>query len=127
MKKLTPTVEEMEALRATMPPGPVVVVNLLKFKADGGREAYSRYWQALPAFPPGTRILYSGEAGPDLAAGEDWDFVLLVEYSDFDALAGAATRPEYQSGAASLRPDALEKTLAMISYPAAVSEIFNQL
>ena len=74
MNKLSPTVEEIEALRKSAPPGPVVMVNLLKFKPDGGREAYFKYIQAAtPAAPKGMRIVYSGKAGADVlkSAPED--------------------------------------------------------
>ena len=126
MKKLSPTVEEIEALRKTMPPGPVVMVNLLKFKPDGGREAYFKYIQAAtPAATEGMRVVYSGKAGVDIADGEDWDFVILVEYPSFDAFADMATGPIYQNQAIPFRPAALKKTLFMVSQSADVSELFN--
>jgi uncharacterized protein (DUF1330 family) len=126
MRKLSPTVEEIEALRRTVPPGPVVMVNLLKFKPDGGREAYAKYLQATtPVVPPGMRILYSGKAGADVADGEDWDFVGIAEYPSFKAFADMVVSPTYQIQAIPIRPAALEKTLLMISQPADVSELFS--
>ena len=72
MVKLTPTVEEIEALRKTIPPGPVVIVNLLKFKPQGGREAYVRYLkEAGRASYPGVEIVYAGTAVRDVGGGED--------------------------------------------------------
>jgi uncharacterized protein (DUF1330 family) len=127
MKKLSPTIEEIEVLRKTMPPGPVVMVNLLKFKPDGGREAYARYLQAATsAMPADYRVLYCGKAGADVADGEDWDFVILVEYPSFDAFADMAVSQIYQTQAIPFRPAALEKALFMVSHSADVSEIFNQ-
>jgi hypothetical protein len=111
MRKLSPTIEEIEALRKTMPPGPVVMVNLLKFKPDGGRDAYAKYMQAAtPAAPAGMRVVYSGKAGTDMAAGEDWDFVILAEYASFDSFANFITGRIYQEQAIPRRPEALEKT-----------------
>ena len=126
MTKLTPTIEEMEALRASVPSGPIVVLNLLKFKPDGGREAYARYVQeTFHTLPAGTRIVYSGKAGPLLADGEDWDVMFLLEWPSFDMLAGSLANPEYQSGAANLRHLALERTQLMVTYPAEMAELFN--
>ncbi len=126
MKKLSPTVEELEALRKAAPPGPVVMVNLLKFKPDGGRGAYAKYAQAASQDgPQGMRVIYSGSAGVDMAGGEDWDFVAIVEYASFDSFADFIGGQIYQEQAIPLRPVALEKTLWMISHPVDVAEIYE--
>ena len=49
MVKLTPTLDEIEALRRTAPAGPIVITNLLRFKPNGGRAAYAAYLQAAHA------------------------------------------------------------------------------
>ena len=71
LDRLTPTAEDLERLRASVGPGPVVLVNLLKFKADGGREACQRYAAiAGPLFRRArAEILYAGTAGPLVAEG----------------------------------------------------------
>lgn len=126
MNKLTPTIEEIEALRRTVPPGPVVIVNLLKFKPGGGRAAYARYMEAARAAAfPGVEILHAGVAVGDVAAGEDWDYVILARYPDFDAFAGAVTHPAYQIDAAAHRPDALEKTLMLVTRPESLEAFFR--
>jgi hypothetical protein len=124
MTKLTPTLEELHALRKTMPPGPVVMVNLLKFKPDGGREAYAKYARAAAgAAPEGMRIVYAGTAGPDIAGGESWDFVILAEFPSFDVFAEFIGGQKYQEQALPHRPAALERTLWMVSQPAELSAI----
>ena len=72
LDRLTPTPADLERLRVSVEPGPVVMVNLLKFKADGGREAYQRYTAiAGPLFlRAGAEIVYAGTAGPLVAAGQ---------------------------------------------------------
>lgn len=69
--RLTPTPEDLERLRVSVEPGPVVMVNLLKFRTDGGREAYQRYAAiAGPLFErAGAEIIYAGNAGPLVAEG----------------------------------------------------------
>jgi uncharacterized protein (DUF1330 family) len=87
-----PTTEQVEELAASTDPGPVVMLNLLRFKprADGvdrgvtGAEAYARYGAAAEPFlsAVGGRLLMAvrpeqSVIGP---AGGEWDLVLLVEY-----------------------------------------------
>lgn len=126
MAKLTPTVEEIEALRKTIPPGPVVIVNLLKFKPEGGREAYVRYLQeASRASYPGVEIVYAGNAVRDVGGGEDWDYVIIARYPDFDKFAAAVTAKEYQVDADAHRPAALEKTIMMVTQPNSIQDYFR--
>ena len=66
------------------PGGPVVMLNLLRY-AEGGRESYFRYAEALrTTFLPryGAEVLYAGDGSTTLVAeaGQDWDAVLLVRY-----------------------------------------------
>jgi uncharacterized protein (DUF1330 family) len=82
------------------PGGPVVMLNLLRF-AEGGRESYARYAQALrETFLPryGGEVLYAGEGGTPLVAeqGQDWDAVLLVRYPSREAFSRMVADQEYQ-------------------------------
>lgn len=127
MRKLTPTSEEIEELRQTAPAGPLVAVNLLKFNlTDGGRAAYAKYMSAASdAMPEGVKILYTGTAGPDFGGGEDWDCVGIVEYPSADVFADFIMSQEYQSKAAPIRPQALERTLWLISFPKPMEEMLT--
>jgi uncharacterized protein (DUF1330 family) len=118
MSKLTPSEQEVLALREQVGPGPVVMVNLLKFKQPGGREAFARYGALSGPLiaRQGAELLYMGEAGPSLA-GEDWDSVVLVRFPDIEAFIGLAADPVYQQKAPALREQALERTLWMVSQP----------
>jgi uncharacterized protein (DUF1330 family) len=82
------------------PGGPVVMLNLLRF-AEGGRESYARYAEALrETFLPryGGEVLYAGEGGTPLVAepGQDWDAVLLVRYPSREAFSRMVADQEYQ-------------------------------
>ncbi|MGY1728104.1 DUF1330 domain-containing protein [Geodermatophilus sp. SYSU D01062] len=82
------------------PGGPVVMLNLLRF-AEGGREFYDRYAQALSeTFLPryGGEVLYAGDGDTPLVAeqGQDWDAVLLVRYPSREAFSRMVADPEYQ-------------------------------
>ncbi|MDT5265724.1 MAG: hypothetical protein QOI90_2350, partial [Mycobacterium sp.] len=47
MSTLEPTPEQFAALAARPADAPVVMVNLLTFKVDGGRDSYLRYAQEV--------------------------------------------------------------------------------
>jgi uncharacterized protein (DUF1330 family) len=61
---------------------PVVMLNLLAFKPDGGRERYEEYGEAVAPLleKAGGRILFLGEPSPPLLGDGSWDLVALVEY-----------------------------------------------
>ncbi len=127
MPKLSPTVAEIEAMRSEVPPGPVVMVNLVKFKPGGGKKAYGQYIKAtMPAAQhAGIELIYAGVAGKDVAAGEEWDMVLLARYPNFDAFADFVTHPIYQNEAIPFRTIGLEKALFMVSQPVDLGAEFD--
>lgn len=87
---------------------PVVMVNLMKFKArsddgDGtGWDAYVRYSKGVNPLirQAGGAIVWTGDAhgasfGP--AQWGDWDFVALVRYPSAAAFRDFITSPEYEA------------------------------
>lgn len=78
--------------------GPIVMINLLKYKPDGGVESYQKYGELAAPFlkKAGAKIVYHG-SGKATVIGEDgWDTVLLVEYADKQDFFDMVTDPEYQ-------------------------------
>ena len=66
-------------------PGPVTMINLLKFKADGGRESYLRYAEEVQPHLErvGASLTYAGDASGVVIGGDDsawWDTILVVQY-----------------------------------------------
>jgi uncharacterized protein (DUF1330 family) len=95
---ITPTEEQFEQLRSASDGGPIVMVNLLRFKPDGA-EAYGRYAAAVAPLlgQVGGRILSTVACrhtviGP---ADEPWDVVALVEYPSVQAFLEMVENPEY--------------------------------
>lgn len=88
--------------------GPVVMLNLLALKPDGGRERYEQYGAAVAPLlaRAGGRILYAAEAAPPLLGADRWDLVALVEYPSRQAFLDMVSSPEYQA-IAHLRTEAL--------------------
>ena len=109
MTFIEPTPEQFQRLANSAAGGPVVMVNLVRFKdrADGidasdgitGAEAYGRYSVAVLPFleKVGGRVLLALSAsecviGP--AEGE-WDIVLAVEYPSREAFVTMTSDPQY--------------------------------
>ena len=109
------TPEHLNSFLSADPGGRFAMLNLLRFKPDGGRERYLEYAAAIA--PVGERHgatpLFVGFGGEALVAdpGQEWDAVAVVSYPSRQAFAEMMRDPEYQA-AAHLRSEGLiEATL----------------
>jgi len=108
------TVSEVLEALATIPDGqPVVMINLLRYRAWAvyppgteteprtGRQAWEQYsMHMLPIFTKiRARPVFRAEAGVSLIGPKEarWDEVLLVEYPSRGVIEGMIASPEYQS------------------------------
>jgi uncharacterized protein (DUF1330 family) len=95
---ITPTEEQLEQLRNASDGGPIVMVNLLRFKPDGG-EAYGRYAAAVAPMleQVGGRILNTVACRQAVIGPEEerWDAVALVEYPSVQAFLNMVENPDY--------------------------------
>lgn len=96
--------------KRTAEEAPVVMLNLLAFREDGGRERYVEYGAAAAPLleKVGGRIVFGGAASPVVIGAESWDMVALVEYPSRAAFLEMVGSPEYQE-IAHLRTEALER------------------
>jgi uncharacterized protein (DUF1330 family) len=87
---------------------PVVMLNLLSFKPDGGRERYEEYGTAVAPLleRAGARVVLLGAPALALLGGHSWDLVVLVEYPNRRAFLDMIGSPEYEE-VAHLRTEAL--------------------
>ena len=96
-----PTPEQVSRLVQEDTGGPVVMLNLLRYKPDGGRESYEAYGaKALPFLQEaGAEILFAGEAASPLIGEEsaNWDTVILVRYPSVQAFLDMVTSEDYQA------------------------------
>jgi len=94
---LYPTREQLAALLADPTPGPVVMLNLLRFK-PGGEPAYRRYADAMRKLVEGRggRFVWTGRATSQVigSGGEAFEVIGLVEYPSRKAFVEIATSPE---------------------------------
>ncbi len=112
MNAIVPTPEAPRALGDHAALGPIVMVNLLNFVRDGGREEYERYLEArapiLAKF--GARELYFGYFEDLLISDERWDAIAIIEYPSQRAFMQMVRSPEYQASRP-IREHALEHSL----------------
>ena len=98
---IDPTGADLKRFLAEDPGGPVVMLNLLRFRPDGGRASYDAYARAIAPFlaKVGARVLYAGDgATPPVAeAGQAWEAVLLVRYPSRAAFLAMVADPDYQA------------------------------
>ena len=111
---------DLKRYLAEDPGGPVVMLNLLRFKPDGGRERYQEYVEHFTrtAAPYGATTTYLGDGSTALVAepGQSWDAVLLVQYPSRQAFADMVRDPDYQTGT-HLRTEALEEAVLQATVP----------
>ena len=105
-----PTGAGLKRYLAEDPGGPVVMLNLLRFRPEGGRERYAEYVEHFrrTSAPHGAEVVYAGDGRTPLVAedGQAWDAVLLVRYPSRQAFSDMVRDPAYQSGS-HLRTEAL--------------------
>ena len=96
---LNPSAEQMRALRDLEIEGPVTMLNLLRFRPDGGAEEYARYGEKAGSFlaASGARVRFLGRSVATVIGGEEWDEVILVEYPSKEAFLGMVADPDYPS------------------------------
>jgi uncharacterized protein (DUF1330 family) len=105
---LYPSAEQIAAVLAGPRGRPVVMLNLLRFKARAdapdegmsGEEAYRRYAEAMRPFVEsrGGRFLWIGRIDSQVigAGGEEFHMIGLVEYPSREAFVAIATDPHVQ-------------------------------
>lgn len=118
MSTIVPNPEALQTFVTSSDEGPVVMLNLLKFKPDGGAEAYGRYAEAVQKLVEkrGGRILYAGRAQELLVGEETWDSIVLVEYPSRKVFLDMVTSAEYQAVHGD-REAGLERTVLYATKP----------
>ncbi len=108
---IAPREDQLKKFLENLPPGPVTMLNLLKFKekaeyADGretnltGAEAYALYGMEMGKLigDGGGRSVFAGAAN-SLVIGDgelQWDLVAIAEYSSIENFQKITSSPEYQ-------------------------------
>src|SRR3954452_11036983 len=94
-----PTGRDLKHFLADDPGGPVVMLNLLRYKEDG-KAGYEEYARRIQPFLDdiGAEVLYVGDLSTVLVApsDHDWDAVLLVRYPSRQSFSSMVADPNYQ-------------------------------
>ncbi len=106
---INPTRDQFKELMAQEYKGPIMMINLLKFKKKGGREAYDKYIKGLqPSFDRiGGEMTKGGDALMTVIGFEEWDEFFVAEYPSIDAFIEMQRDKGYQA-AVPYRDEALE-------------------
>lgn len=88
----------------------VVMLNLLAFRPEGGRERYEEYGAAVAPLleKAGGKIVWYGTPAKALLGERSWDLVVLVEYPTRQAFLDMVASEEYRA-IEHLRSEALVK------------------
>ncbi len=117
---IDPRGADLKRFLAEDPGGPVVMLNLLRFRPAGGRERYDEYARAIAPYlaKVGGELIYGGDGSTALVAepGQSWDAVLLVRYPSRAAFLAMVADPEYQK-ITQLRTQALEEAVLQATTP----------
>jgi uncharacterized protein (DUF1330 family) len=104
---IEPSAEQIARLTSSTDPGPIVMVNLLRFRERAtepdegatGAEAYRRYAEAAAPFlaRAGGRLLAAVECEEGVIGAEvpEWDLVALVSYPSRAAFLAMVSDPDY--------------------------------
>ena len=121
MPPVDPTGHDLKRFLAEDDGRPVTMLNLLRFKPQGGRDSYMQYAAAIAPFlkKVGGTVVYFGETATPLVAPESdtpWDAVLLVRYPTRAAFGQMVANPDYQQ-ITSLRTEALSSAVLQATVP----------
>jgi uncharacterized protein (DUF1330 family) len=117
MSAIRPNPEQFKQLAADAgtDTGPVVMLNLLKFKAGDGAREYNTYGDTARQMVErtGGRLIYAGRCEQVLIGdheANDWDAIAVVEYPSRKAFLEMVSQPDYEK-AHEHREAGLERTV----------------
>ncbi len=118
--------DQFKALAKNPNDEPFVMLNLLKFKKDGGREAYFNYIKESGRYVEGVgaKVIYFGIPKELLQGTEDWDLLMLVQYPSRKAFLKMTNDPGYLK-AHEFRADGVERAVLYATDPAKFKAILS--
>ncbi len=116
MSAIRPTKEQIFELINAPDEGPVVMLNLLKFKPREGAGEYNKYGDSVVRMVEATggKVLWMGKVDQTLIGpvDEDWDAIALVQYPSRKAFIEMTSTKDYDA-AHEHREAGLERTLLL--------------
>jgi uncharacterized protein (DUF1330 family) len=95
---ILPTKEQFEQVMAMDYAGPIFMINLLKFKPEGGAQRYQQYVEAgAETFKKvGLKAAFQANIAMAVIGDEDWDEILIAQYPSIDAFIEMNRDKDYQ-------------------------------
>ena len=117
MSGIRPNKEQFIELMNAPDEGPVVMLNLLKFKSGGGSKEYGKYGRSAVDMVEarGGKVLWMGRVDQTLIGDvdeQDWDAIALVQYPSRKAFVEMTSTKEYEA-AHEHRESGLERTVLL--------------
>lgn len=121
MSGIRPNKEQFIELMNTPDEGPVVMLNLLEFKARDGAAEYNKYGGTVVQMveASGGKVLWMGKVDQALIGdvdANDWDAIALVQYPSRKAFVEMTSTKEYDA-AHEHRESGLERTVVLACTP----------
>ncbi len=118
MSSIESNQDQFKKLAASSSEEAFVMLNLLKFKKEGGRESYFQYIKESGPYVEavGAKVIYFGIPNELLQGKEDWDVLMLVQYPSRKAFLQMTSDPGYLK-AHEHRVDAVERAVLYATDP----------
>jgi uncharacterized protein (DUF1330 family) len=121
LSAIRPNKEQFIDLMNAPDDGPVVMLNLLKFKPRDGASEYDKYGASVVPMVEarGGKVLWIGKVDQTLIGdldADDWDSIALVQYPSRKAFVEMTTSKEYDA-AHEHRESGLERTVLLACTP----------
>jgi hypothetical protein len=120
MSEANPNMELVEQFRSQAGDGPIVMLNLFKYKS---REAWQRFREEAPKITMpilvevGATIEFGGPVGAEFVVGDEWDSVTAVRYPSFDAFVAVLEHPDWSGAPRQLREDTIARSRLLLVNP----------
>jgi uncharacterized protein (DUF1330 family) len=116
MEAEKPNMDQFKALFKNPGTEPVFMLNLLKFKQEGGWASYARYSREVETFLKGVggEMMFMVKPNELLIGQETWDLAMLVKYPSRKDYLSMVNNPGYQA-IHKYRAEAVERSVLYAS------------
>lgn len=125
---LRPNKNQLKALSASDNQNSFAMLGMMKFKTEGGREAYLKYMaESAPFYEKvGAEVVYFGKANEWVYGSDEWDVVMMIRYRSRRAFLQLANDPGYLEAHEYLA-EAQEKTVLLALDPITYRQILSEI
>jgi hypothetical protein len=120
MSEANPNMELVEQFRSQAGDGPIVMLNLIKYKSP---DAWQRFRQEFPKITGpilaevGATVELAGPVGAEFVTGDEWDSMAAVRYPNFDAFVAVLEHPDWSGAPRELREETIDRSRLVLVNP----------